>query len=66
MTVILIANMTCGGCAKGVARTLEEVVPGKVPQFDLAARHVSIDAEPGPVLHALRDGGWEATLVLPA
>lgn len=62
MVRISIPNMTCGGCAKGVAATLRQAAPGQEPRFDLERREVALEGEPAQLLAALRADGWEATL----
>lgn len=62
MIRISIANMTCGGCAKGVAATLREAAPGREPRFDLERREVALEGDAALLLAALRADGWEATL----
>lgn len=62
MVQIAIANMTCGGCAKGVAATLREAAPGQEPRFDLERREVSVQGEAATLLAALRADGWDAKL----
>lgn len=60
--IVLIPNMTCGGCAKGVAATLRAAAPGVAPRFDLERRSVALDgaADLAPIIAALRADGWEA------
>ena len=63
-----IANMNCGGCAKGVAAALREASPHTEPRFDLDRREVALDApaaEAERLSAALVKDGWEARL-LPA
>lgn len=57
-----IANMTCGGCAKGVAATLREVDPAMEPQFDLERREVTlpVTANGARFASALAEAGWQA------
>jgi copper chaperone len=58
-----IANMTCGGCAKGVTATLRDATADAPLRFDLERREVEVDTAPsdGPRLaQALRAAGWEA------
>jgi copper chaperone len=65
MTRIHIANMACGGCAKGVTATLRTAAPGAAVELDLARREVTLDQDVGaPVIEALMADGWEARLVL--
>ncbi|MBI0535069.1 copper chaperone [Roseomonas sp. KE2513] len=63
-----IANMNCGGCAKGVAAALREADPHAEPRFDLDRREVALDAPATATERlsaALLRDGWEAKL-LPA
>lgn len=62
MVRISIANMACGGCAKGVAATLREAAPGREPRFDLERREVAIEGDATALLAALRADGWEASV----
>ncbi len=61
-STVLIPNMTCGGCAKGVAATLRGAAPGVEPRFDLARRAVALDgvADLAAIITVLRADGWEA------
>ncbi len=63
-SILTIANMTCGGCAKGVAATIRSVVPAATVEADVPSRRVIIGgvADPAPVLAALRGDGWDAAL----
>lgn len=63
MTTIRIANMTCGGCAKGVTATIRDAAPGVEPRVDLERREVSVAGDPAALLAALRADGWEAEAV---
>lgn len=57
-----IANMTCGGCAKGVTATLKKVDPAVQPQIDLDRKEVAIEgsaAQPADFARALTAAGWE-------
>ena len=62
-STVLIPNMSCGGCAKGVAATLRAAAPGAEPRFDLKRRAVTFDGpmDLAAVVAALRADGWEAT-----
>ena len=59
-----ISNMTCGGCAKGVAATLREAEPRAELQFDLDRREVILGgaaaADIGRLEQALRAAGWRS------
>lgn len=63
MTTIRIANMTCGGCAKGVTATIRDAAPGAEPRVDLERREVTVAGDAAALLAALRDDGWEAEAV---
>lgn len=60
-----IANMNCGGCAKGVTATLVEADPAARPDFDLDRREVTITtALPAATVQAaLVVAGWEAVAI---
>lgn len=59
-----ISNMTCGGCAKGVAATLREAEPRAEFRFDLDRREVIIEgaaaADAGRLEQALQTAGWRS------
>ena len=58
-----IANMTCGGCVKGVTATLKKVDPAVQPQIDLERREVAIEGstvQPDQFEKALAAAGWES------
>lgn len=58
-----IPNMTCGGCAKGVAATVREVDPHAAVQVSLDRREVAIEgatADADALNRALRDAGWNS------
>jgi copper chaperone len=62
MVRIHIANMTCGGCAKGVRATLAAVAPGAAVEVDLERRDVTVARdEAAPLIAALKAEGWEAS-----
>ncbi|MBX9750739.1 MAG: heavy-metal-associated domain-containing protein [Roseococcus sp.] len=61
MLHMTIANMHCGGCAKGVRASLSEVAPGVTVEINLERRQASLDVpDAAPVLAKLRSDGWEA------
>jgi copper chaperone len=61
MVKIVISNMTCGGCAKGVLATLREAAPGAEAKVDLERREIEVGAaDASPLVAALRADGWEA------
>ncbi len=56
-----ISNMTCGGCAKGVAATLREAGPAAQPRFHLERREVAAEnatLDAGHLRQALAKDGW--------
>ncbi len=61
MVKIVISNMTCGGCAKGVLATLREAAPGAEAKVNLERREVEVGAaDTLALVAALRADGWEA------
>lgn len=66
MTRIHIANMACGGCAKGVIATVQAANPGAEVTVDLSRREVSVrpDNMAGMVA-ALCAAGWDAKPAAP-
>jgi copper chaperone len=61
MVKIVISNMTCGGCAKGVLATLRKAAPGAEARVDLDRREVEVGAaDASAIVAALRADGWEA------
>jgi len=64
MLRISIANMNCGGCAKGVRAALSKAAPGAEVAVDLEKRQVTVAAtEAAPLLAALLADGWKAATV---
>mgnify|MGYP002778994549 CR=1 FL=1 len=58
-----IPNMSCGGCAKGVAAAVREVDPRAEVQVSLDRREIAIGsatADADALGRALRDAGWES------
>ncbi|MBR0654590.1 heavy-metal-associated domain-containing protein [Plastoroseomonas arctica] len=57
-----IANMHCGGCAKGVTAVLRQADPTAEVNIALEAREASVTsaADPGRLEQALRYAGWQA------
>jgi copper chaperone len=56
-----IANMRCGGCARGVTATLKGVDPDAELRVDLQHREVSVErtrADPAALEAALASAGW--------
>ena len=62
-STILIPNMTCGGCAKGVLATIAAAAPGARAEPDVAQRRVVVSGAPdaAALVAALRADGWEAS-----
>nr|WP_272876078.1 heavy-metal-associated domain-containing protein [Neoroseomonas soli] len=61
-----IANMGCGGCAKGVTRVVRIVDPDAQVTFDLQTREVSIQgcaADADRFDRELRSAGWKSERV---
>lgn len=61
-----IANMTCGGCAKGVAATLREVDPAAELRFDLERREVTVaraTQDAAKLEEALAEAGWNSEML---
>ena len=61
-----IANISCGGCAKGVTATLKEVDLGAELRFDMQHREVAVErttAEAGAMKAALVSAGWQSERV---
>ena len=64
MVRVKIANMHCGGCAKGVRATLSRMAPGVAADINLEVREVILDfQDEALVLATLRDDGWDAQAV---
>ena len=64
MLHISVANMNCGGCAKGVLATLSKAAPGAEVTVDLEQKQVTVAAfGAAPLLAALLADGWKATTV---
>ncbi len=57
-----IANMTCGGCAKGVTATIRAAAPAAAVTIDLEKREAAVEGAPdaAAIAAALREDGWEA------
>lgn len=62
-STILIQNMTCGGCAKGVLATIRAAAPEARAEPDVVARRVTVAGavDPAALVAALRADGWDAT-----
>lgn len=57
-----IANMNCGGCAKGVTASLREADPQAEIGINLDRREAAVTSavDTKRLEQALRDGGWQA------
>jgi len=57
-----IANMNCGGCAKGVTASLRQADPQAEVDIKLDTREASVTSgvDTARLEQALRDGGWQA------
>ncbi len=56
-----IANMNCGGCAKGVTASLRLADPQAEIEIKLDMREASVTSamDTASLEQALRDGGWK-------
>lgn len=66
MVRIAIANMNCGGCAKGVTFTLKEVDPAVSVEVDLGRKQIAVTGnsnDSGSLVAALQGAGWKAAVV---
>jgi len=69
MLVYQIEDMTCGHCAAAITRAVHGVDDNAQVQVDLAQRRVSIeatDAEPGDLLEAITQAGYNPVQVAAA
>ena len=59
---LLIENMTCGGCARGVTATIQDVDPAAKVEFDLATKIVTVEstATVDQITAALAEDGFPA------
>ncbi len=57
-----IDNMTCGGCARSVAKTLQSVDPSAKVEADTSTRRVKIETSgsSAALLKALEEAGYPA------
>lgn len=64
MVRVKIANMHCGGCAKGVRATLNRIAPGVAVDINLELREAVLEFHDEVlVLATLRGNGWDAQAV---
>lgn len=56
-----IANMNCGGCAKGVTASLRQADPQAEIDINLDAREAAVTSavDTARLEQVLRDGGWQ-------
>ncbi|RZG44686.1 MULTISPECIES: heavy-metal-associated domain-containing protein [Acinetobacter] len=59
---LLIENMTCGGCARGVTATIQDVDANAKVEVDLASKIVTVDttASTDQITVALAEDGFPA------
>ncbi len=59
---LLIENMTCGGCARGVTATIQDVDPEAKVTVDLATKIVTVDSTESvdKITAALAEEGFRA------
>ena len=57
-----IPDMSCGGCAKGVTRAVQEAAPAAKIEIELSSRDLVVDgpADEAGILAALKKSGFEA------
>ncbi|WP_196259243.1 heavy-metal-associated domain-containing protein [Pelagibacterium limicola] len=57
---LIIENMACGGCAKGVTATIRRVDPDAEVEIDIASKAVSVksDTDTEKILAALTEAGF--------
>jgi copper chaperone len=60
-----VANMTCGGCVKGVTRAIQTVAADAQVAVDLDRREVSVSGsqDRDRILQAVKSAGFEASLI---
>jgi len=59
---LLIENMTCGGCARGVTATIHEIDPNAKVDIDLATKVVTVESTESidNITNALAEDGFPA------
>lgn len=59
---LLIENMTCGGCARGVAATIQDVDPNAKVDVDLTTKIVTVESSESidKITEALEEDGFPA------
>jgi len=58
----LIENMTCGGCARGVTATIQDIDPNAKVDVDLATKIVTVESSESvdKITEALEEDGFPA------
>lgn len=59
---LLIGNMTCGGCARGVTATIQDIDPNAKVDVDLATKIVTVESSESidKITEALEEDGFPA------
>lgn len=59
---LLIENMTCGGCARGVIATIQDIDPNAKVDVDLATKIVTVESSESvdKITEALEEDGFPA------
>lgn len=59
---LLIENMTCGGCARGVTASIQDVDPNAKVDVDLSTKMVTVEtsADEQSILNALAEDDFPA------
>ncbi|SSI19446.1 copper chaperone [Acinetobacter baumannii] len=59
---LLIENMTCGGCARSVTATIQDVDPNAKVDVDLATKIVTVESSESvdKITEALEEDGFPA------
>ena len=57
-----IENMTCGGCARGVTATIQDIDPNAKVDVDLATKIVTVESSESvdKITEALEEDGFPA------
>ncbi|MBD1220061.1 heavy-metal-associated domain-containing protein [Acinetobacter seifertii] len=59
---LFIENMTCGGCARGVTATIQDIDPNAKVDVDLATKIVTVESSESvdKITEALEEDGFPA------